>query len=512
MLHPEKQRTVLVGLLYLIALPGLSATETSIEKTIEKPIEIAAPSEFITEHSGSFNGRRLSYEARAGETYLYDEDGEASAAIFSFDYVVTNDDKDRPVTFIWNGGPGSASLWLHMGSFGPKRVAVPSDAQHAGLPPYPIVDASETILDVTDLVFVDPVGTGFSRALGEHEGKEFWGLNEDAQSIAAFIRRWLTEHGRWNSPKFLLGESYGTTRAAAVAELLETEYNIALNGIVFISQALDYAGSTPYVKDNLISHITYVPTMAATAYYHGRVDAGDATLEDWVQLAREFASDELLPALFKGNTLDAASRARIRDQLATLTGLRPDYIERADLRVQGFRFAKELLRDEGKIVGQLDARYLGNPADDLTASADFDAASNAISGAFMAGLMSYMHSDLSVDWERAYLSPADPKLDEEWNWNPLGRDKSWEPHWVNTAHNLSAALEANPGLRVFVGSGYYDLVTPFFDAEFTLNRHGIEPGRIDYRYYSGGHMMYVNDTARTDLMKDVRRFIRDQQR
>lgn len=471
---------------------------------------IPAPQEFVTEHSGTFNNKELRYRVRAGETYLRDKKGKPSATFFSFDYVAINDGKNRPVTFVWNGGPGSASLWLHMGTFGPKRVVVPSNAAHAGSPPYPLVDSTETILDVTDLVFIDPVGTGFSRALGEHDGKEFWGLNEDAESIAAFIRRWLSDNKRWNSAKFLLGESYGTTRAALIADILENDHDVALNGLVFISQALDYAGSTPYVADNLISHITYVPTMAATAYYHQRVDADGASLEEWVQSAREFAVDELLPALFKGNTLDSQTRDKVRDKLAKLTGLTPAYVERANLRVRGNRFAKELLRDEGKIVGSLDARYQGDPVDDLTAEADFDAASNGISGAYKAAMMSYIHSDLNVNWGRSYLSPADPRVGDEWNWNPNGRDAEWEPHWVNTSHNLVRALETNPSLRVLVASGYYDLVTPFFDAEYTLNRYGITSDRIDYRYYGGGHMMYVNEEAREDLQRDVRFFINTQ--
>jgi carboxypeptidase C (cathepsin A) len=492
----------------LFATPAYSAADNADAAVTAS--KTPAPTEFVTQHSATFNGRKLKYRARAGETYLYDESEKPSAALFSFDYVAIDDGKDRPVTFVWNGGPGSASLWLHMGTFGPKRVVVPSNAEHAGAPPYPLVESRETILDVTDLVFIDPVGTGFSRALGDHDGKEFWGLTEDAESIAAFIRRWLTVNQRWNSPKFLLGESYGTTRAALIADILENDHSVALNGIVFISQALDYAGSTPYVADNLISHITYVPTMAATAYYHQRVDAQGASLEEWVQAARDFAVDELLPALFKGNTLDANTRARVRDELARLTGLTPEYVEKANLRVPGTRFAKELLRDQGMIVGNLDARYVGDPVDDLTARADFDAASNAISGAYKAAMMSYLQSDLGVTWDRAYLSPADPRLSDEWNWNPEGRDKAWEPHWVNTSHNLVSAMEANPGLKVLVASGYYDLVTPFFDAEYTLNRHGISADRVDYRYYGGGHMMYVNEDARLDLLQDIRSFLKSQ--
>jgi carboxypeptidase C (cathepsin A) len=475
--------------------------------------DIPPPARFVTQHEGRFNGRKLRYTARAGETYLRDEKEQPRAAIFSFDYLVEGPgSENRPVTFIWNGGPGSPSLWLHMGSLGPKRVVVPSNAEHAGAPPYPVVPAPETLLDVSDLVFVDPVGTGYSRALGDHDGREFWGLKEDAESMAEFIRRWLTENGRWNSPRFLLGESFGTTRAAAVAELLEDQYQVTLNGLVLVSQALNYAGSTPYVHNNLISHITYLPTMAAAAYYHRRVDAAGMSLEDWVDAAREFATAELLPALWRGNTLDEDSRTRVRSGLARFTGLSEDYIERANLRVEGNRFARELLRDEGRALGRNDARYVMDPVDDLTAVEDSDASSNAISGAYKAGLLSYLRDDLGVDWQRSYLSPADPRLSEEWNWNPQGRDKNWEPHWVDTTPSLVKALEVNPTLNVLVAAGYYDLVTPFFDAEYTLNRYGIPRGRIDYRYYEGGHMMYLNDEARKKFLIDVREFMQRQLR
>ena len=501
-----------VASLILLTSVFAHGDDTALAPPAEAPAPIPEPTVFTTDKRGVFNGQSLRYTVRAGETYLRDGDGEPTAAIFSFDYLAADAGAARPVTFVWNGGPGSASLWLHMGSLGPKRVVVPSDAQLAGPPPYPVVDAPETILDVTDLVFVDPVGTGFSRALGDHDGAEFWGLTEDAESIAAFIRQWLTEHGRWNSPRFLLGESFGTTRAAAVAKLLEDEHMVSLNGIEFVSQALNYAGSTPYVRDNLISYVTYLPTMAATAHYHGRVDAAGMTLEQWVQAAREFATRDLLPGLWRGNTLSATERTRLRDGLARFTGLSPAYIERAGLRVDGNRFARELLRDEGKAVGRLDARYVMDPVDDLTAEVEGDASSNAISGAYKAAMLSYLRDDLGVTWNRPYLAPADPRLDEEWNWNPRGRDKSWEPHWVDTTPDLVAALEVNPGLRVMVASGYFDLVTPFFDAEYTLNRYGIPPGRIAYRYYLGGHMMYVNDGERLAFLADVRAFIADQLR
>ncbi|PHR55281.1 MAG: serine carboxypeptidase [Robiginitomaculum sp.] len=479
----------------------------------EKPaMEIAEPTNFVTQHKARFHGVLVEYTATAGETYLRDKEGKPKASIFTFAYTKTNlkAGEVRPVTYVWNGGPGSASVWLHMGTFGPKRVEVPSEAGHAGAPPFPILDAPETLLDVTDLVFVDPVGTGFSRALGEHEGKEFWGLNEDARSMAEFIRTWTTEQGRWNSPRFLLGESYGTTRAAAVANLLEGEFMMSLNGIIFISQALDYQGSSPYVRDNIISYITYMPTMSAAAWYHNKVEPRPASLEEFVEASRKFTTDELLPALFKGNTLDEQTRVHIRDRLAYFTGLSPQYIERANLRINGFRFAKELLREEGLALGLLDARYTSDEIDDLEADPAGDAAAQAVSSAFKAALMQYMHDDLKVNWDRVYLAPADDDLNGQWRFRTVPDGQSYEPVYVNTAGDMASALHNNPSLKVLVSSGYYDLVTPFYDAEYTLNRHDIHKDQIIYKYYGGGHMMYVNGPSREQLLVDTRAFIQQQ--
>jgi carboxypeptidase C (cathepsin A) len=492
-----------------LILPSFTSAAQEEEKETAK---IPQPRHFVSEHSGQFNGERIDYTATAGETYLRDLIDEPTATIFTFSYVKTNlsANESRPVTFVWNGGPGSASTWLHMGGYGPKRIVVPSDAGHSGTPPYPTVDAPETILDVTDLVFIDPVGTGFSRALGEHEGAEFWGLNEDADSMASFIRTWITENQRWNSPKFLLGESFGTTRAAVVANILEGDLSISLNGIVFVSQALDYQGSTPYVRDNIISHITYLPTMAATALYHDTIQPKPSNQQEFIQQAREFAVDEYLPALFKGSAIGQSEFNSVRDRLAYFTGLSVEYVERANLRVQGNRFRKELLRDEGLAVGGLDARYTANEVDDLAVTSARDAASDAISGAYRSALMSYMASDLEVKWDRRYLDPADPDISRKWRWRTEPDDSSWEPTYVNTAHELSSALRINPSLKVMIASGYYDMVTPFFDAEFTLNRHDIQADQLQFEYYQAGHMMYVNEPSRIKLLQDTRAFINQQ--
>ena len=252
-------------LLTLFTLTSNAVCATEVPETNKSNKPIPEATKFVTQHKGTFNGKKLNYKVVAGETYLLDKNEQPTASIFSFDYLVGDEKNNRPVTFIWNGGPGSSSNWLHMGGYGPKRVVVPSDAAHPGTAPYELQEAPETILDITDMVFVDPVGTGYSRALGETESKAFWGLNEDASSIADFIAQWLTKENRWNAPIFLLGESYGTTRAAAVSKVLMDKHLINVNGIIFVSQALDYQGSSPYVDDNIVSYITYIPTMAATA-------------------------------------------------------------------------------------------------------------------------------------------------------------------------------------------------------------------------------------------------------
>ena len=495
--------SILVSGLVMMSALGVAAEEPVAQKKVEA---IPDPKAFVTRHTGTFNGVTVEYQARAGETYLLDSDGGPKASFFSFAYTKIDfgDPAERPVMFIWNGGPGSASLWLHMGTFGPKRVAVPSDAGNVGAPPYPLVDNPLTLLDVSDLVFIDPVGTGYSRSLGEHEGKEFWGLNEDAESVADFIQLWLTENGRWNSPKFIAGESFGTVRAAAVADLLEGRRGISLNGIILISQALDYAGSTP-VDDNLVSYITYLPTMAAIAAYHGKAFPPDGDLAAFLDEARVFAANELAPALIKGSALSDEDRVRIRDRLAFFIGLAPAYIDRADLRVTAPRFRKELLREGGLSVGRSDGRYTRDDMDDTADRPDGEASSEGFKNAFIATLNQYLYEDLEVRMDRLYRPSA--KLWKEWNWRPVPEDRPWEPSYVNVARRLANALRANIELKVLVASGFYDMATPFYDAEFTFGRHAILRDRIEFTFYEAGHMMYVHEPSLERFTTDVRRFV-----
>lgn len=501
-----------VGFTLLSVWPGYRTWAQAESAGEEEPAttpSVPEPERFVTEHTGTFGGATLRYTATAGDTYLRDEQGEPRATIFSFAYTRSEakdtSTRNRPVAFVWNGGPGSSSVWLHMGTFGPKRVDVPSDARDAGVPPYDLVDNPSTPLDLTDLVFVDPVGTGFSRALGEHENEEFWGLEEDAQSIAEFIREWITENGRWNSPKYLIGESFGTTRAAAVAGLLEGgEPVIRLNGLVLVSQALDYEGSTPS-HDNTRSYLTYLPTYAATAWYHGKVDKS-VPLERFLEQARAFTYDEYAPALLRGSRLDPKTRTHLAERLSYFTGLDQKYIELSDLRILADRFRKELLRTAGKAVGRLDSRYVVDEIDDLAETPDGDAASYAVDGAYTATLNELMRRELGVETDRPYNVSGSDELGSKWRWMPT-TDTYHEPVFVNVARQLSQAMRRNPSLRVLVASGYFDFATPFFDAEITFDRYGLPRDRVRMTYYEAGHMMYLHRPSMDRFLKEVREFL-----
>lgn len=469
--------------------------------------EVAAPLSFETTHRGRFGGETVTYRAIAGETFLRDDDGEPTASFFSYSYIKENAGPDRPVTFVFNGGPGSASVWLHMGMMGPKRVVVASDADaDDGAAPFNLVDNTDSPLDLTDIVFIDPVGTGYSRAIGEGEGTDFWSQSGDTRSVAEFIRLWVAEHGRWNAPKYLVGESFGTMRAVQVAHELETNsrYNMALNGLALISNALDYEGSTS-VHDNFYAYITYLPTMAATSHYHGLVGEG-VELEDFIQQARDFARDEYAPALLKGSGLSADEEDAIAERLAAFTGLSADYIKRSDLRVLKSRYRKEILRDRGVTVGSLDSRYLVDDADDAAERPQFDAASTAIGMAYSAMFMDHITGSLEVEMERPYQFSSGA-AGSNWIYRPVPEGSFWEPSYVNVARKLSTVMRRNTDLDVWVANGIYDLVTPFFDAEMTIARHSIPADRVALTYYDAGHMMYVHEPSRVSLMADMRAFL-----
>ena len=461
-------KPTIAALLLTLAAPAFAEDAKPAKAEHSDDAPIPPPIRSVTHHVGTFGGVKVGYAAITGETYLKDADGKPTAAIFSTSYIKDGPtDPKRPITFLYNGGPGSGSVWLHMGAFGPKCVHIP-DAKDDGAPPYPISDNPDSLLDVTDLVFIDPVGTGFSKALGKTEAKSFWGVTADAKSIDKFIRLWLSEHNRWNAPKFIGGESYGTTRSAALTHELEGSYNnVGLNGVILISTILDF-GAESETEGNEMQYVVTLPSMAAVAWYHKHLPGTQPpALEPFVEQARQFARGPYLAALAKGNQLSPAEHATIRHELAGFIGLSEEYLDRADLRVTPGRFYKELLRDRGQSIGRLDSRYLGIDFDRAGEEADNDPSFYGIADSYTAAINAYLREDLGLKIEREYVTIGGVR---DWDWK-LGTSRDGQTY-LNVAPYLSRALRENSGLKVFVGQGYFDFATPFFGAEQSLTKPG----------------------------------------
>jgi carboxypeptidase C (cathepsin A) len=466
------------------------------------PKTVKPAQEFITHHSGKFNGKKISYTAIASETLLKNKKGDVTARLFSTAYIKDNvkEATKRPIAFFYNGGPGSASVWLHMGVLGPKRVDIPSDAKDDGAAPYPIKHNDKSLLDVTDMVFIDPIGTGYSIVDGVGKNKDFWGVHEDAKSLAWFIRSWLTKHNRWNSPKFIGGESYGTTRSAALVKQLEGGYgDVALNGIMLISTILDFTVRA-YDPGNEMAYMAYLPTMSATAHYHKKA-GNNLSLEEFVAQSRQFAQSDYISALLKGNNLSATEHKSIRKKLAYFTGLSENYIELANLRVTYHRFSKELLRDQGLSVGRLDSRFTGKDYDNAGEHPDNDPSFYGIDGAYTAAINDYLRKTLKVAIEREYNIIG---LSGKWNWDINNGNRN---PYLNVAPYIGKAMRENKHLKVFNAAGYYDFATPFMGAEYSLNRNGIDRKRVTEKYYQAGHMMYIHHPSLKQLLTDLRIFI-----
>ncbi|MBY6129284.1 peptidase S10 [Qipengyuania aquimaris] len=454
--------------------------------------------------TGTFGGQRINYRATVRETILEGDDGKQEAVIVTTSYVKNPRDTSRPVFFIYNGGPGSGSVWLQMGAWGPKRVGIPSDARDDGAPPYPLLDNPDSLLDVADLVFIDPPGTGFSYLTKGTDPEKYYGLRQDARAVAKVIRRWINDNGRWNSPKYLGGESYGTTRTAMVVDELEgsTFNDVGLNGLILVSTILDFAGREP-TPGNEMAYIVTLPNMAAAAYYHGKVQA--PSVEAIAEEARQFAIGPYATALLKGQDLPAAERAAVRAELARLTGLSETYLDQANLRVTSQRFYKELLRDRGLTIGRLDARYTGRDYDNAGETPDNDPSFYGIDAGYTAAVNQWLREGLGFETDREYQSIG-REPGRYWDWS-LGQ--GWGRNaYLNVAPLIGKAMRENSQLRLFNAQGWYDFATPFFGAEYSLNRFGIPQDRLTFKYYDAGHMMYVRDEDRVKLTSDLREFIR----
>lgn len=456
----------------------------------------------VTQHSTVIDGHSLAYTATAGTLNLKNDRDEDRASLFYVAIVLdgVGDPGTRPVTFCFNGGPGSSSVWLQLGALGPRRVDVP-DTLDAPPPPVRLVDNAHGMLDHTDLVFIDPVGTGFSRTVGETDDKAFWGVKEDVESVGEFITRWLARNGRWNSPRFLAGESYGTTRAAGLAQHLQ-ERGVSLNGIVLLSLALNFQ-SFVFEPGNDLPEILYLPSYAAAAWYHHRLKDRPTELAPFLDEVRAFALEVYAPALLKGARLDAATRQRVARRLARYTGLDAEAIVERDLRIHYLWFTKQILGKFGQTIGRLDCRYTGDDVNPGSPTTERDPSYDAIYGSYAAAVNDYLRRSLGwqSDDDYAVLSEL---ANESWRWQHGKR-----MGYINVTEDLRRALIANPHLKVLIANGIYDLATPFFAAEYTADHLEVSPAlrkNVTLTYYDAGHMMYLHPPSLEKLKADLSAF------
>jgi carboxypeptidase C (cathepsin A) len=474
------------------------------------PADVAAPKEesSVTEHTIKIGGQIISYKATASTTLLKDAKGEPTASIYSTAYT-RSDAKDmsaRPIAFIYNGGPGSASIWLHMGAFGPRRV-VTANAAQTPPPPYKLVDNIGCLLDKADLVFIDPVGTGFSHAVGKAEGKDFWGVDQDVKSLAEFISIYINRNNRWNSAKFLIGESYGTFRSAALGNYLQSQKGIYINGIVLISSVLDLATLEFSTGDDR-SYMFYLPSYAAVASYYKTLKEPPSDLNAFLMEVRKFASTEYAEALMKGSQLTDAEKAEVAKKLSHYTGLSEDFLVKADLRVSLSQFNAELQRSRGLTIGRYDARYSGPTFDLLTEHSEYDPSYTAVSGAFTAAFNTYCREELKYNPERTYETlSSEPGRNWDWKHN---QGRGFGGGAANVEEDLAEALLTNPHLQVEVENGLFDQATPFFATEYTMDHLGVPAelrSHIHLNYYESGHMIYLHEEDLAKLRNNVASFI-----
>ncbi|MDT8439044.1 MAG: hypothetical protein RQ729_08570 [Wenzhouxiangellaceae bacterium] len=468
--------------------------------------ETPEPIAHSTEHRITIAGQRIDYTATVG-WLIMEEDGEPIARFGYTAYTRSGDfaPGDRPITFAFNGGPGSSSLWLHMGILGPQRVVV-NDADYAAPPPAKRVANEFSIIDVTDLIMVDPVGTGFSKPLGDTEGKKFWGVDQDIESVAAFIKQYINQHGRWASPKFVLGESYGGIRGAGLAHHLQSRHSMNLNGLILVSPIIDTAAGRDGRELDL-PHALFLPSFAATAWYHDVLEDKPAELEPFLAEVERFALDEYLPALIAGYTIDESRKQRIAERLAGYTGTSTEYWMLADLRVSHQQFLQELMRSHRRIAGRIDSRFVGPATNSLAERMNYDPFFPAVGPAYTAAFFDYLHNELDFGRDEEYKTTAWPL---DWEWTHRDPDGQTQVA-VNLLPDLSRAMVMNPGLHLHIQQGYYDLATPFGATNYYIRRLDIPQEarqRIRLDLYEAGHMMYLHQPSMKKYRDDLAAFIR----
>jgi carboxypeptidase C (cathepsin A) len=523
-------------------------TKVVVTATPAPPMPPAVPvqPDSITEGSVTVGGQAIAYRAVAGtltvgatdpqdallglDGRLLPDTGEKpldptkpeeappTARMFYVAYLKTNAPPEtRPVTFLYNGGPGSSTMWLHMGSFGPRRV-VTTDTQHDPAAPYKMVANQYSLLDASDLVFIDAPGTGFSRIMGKDKEKAFWGTDQDAHAFERFIRRFLTKFDRWNSPKYLFGESYGTPRSAVLSAML---HNVDLNGIVLLSAILSFDNSVDGPRWNPGVEQPYalaLPTYAASAFYHHKLPQQPAELGPFLKTVEKFALGEYMSALLEGSELSEARKLALAEKLHQFTGLPVAYLLKANLRVSGGAFSKTLQDEAGFTTGRLDTRYQGPDYNRLSEEAEYDPQSNALSSAYTTAINHYLRTELKYGENQTYkptlYSEADP-MAFQWDLrhqSPGGPPAAAAESGTNVIPDLATTMKANPKLKVLLAGGYFDLATPFFEGMYEMHHLPIPDSlqaNIFYHYYEAGHMVYVNEGVLKRFHDDVASFIRD---
>ena len=510
--------------------PAASASADAViaaaVKSEDSKIVTFKPEQQASKGSVTVAGKRLDYDAYAGTFVVHlkgyddvpqnvnkdDKVGPAETSMFYAAYFKSGvPSAQRPITFLFNGGPGSSSVWLHMGAFGPKRV-VTLDNAHTPAAPYSLVNNEYSLLDASDLVFIDAPGTGFSRVAGKDREKAFFGVDPDAHAFAEFITDFLSKWGRWNSPKYIFGESYGTTRAAAVVHLLQTDSSVDLNGVILLSQCLNYDVLPDYPELNPAVDQPYelwLPSYAATAWYHHRLPAAPKDLPSLIADVEHFTSGEYAAALDAGSTLESADRAAVVKKLHEFTGLPPAYIEKANLRISQGEFQKALLDDADLTTGALDTRFSGPTLDPMSKEAGYDPQSAAISSAYVSAFNDYVRKELKFGEGKAYRESLNL---QDWNFShrPPGSRQELAQQ-VNVMPDLAAAMKLNPNLKILVNGGYFDLVTPFYEGVYEMRHLPIPAAlqkNIEFKFYESGHMVYAHEASLKALHDNVAEFIR----
>lgn len=499
------RKTFWLPLVLLLGSVLWAEDNPTMEKMAEKKDEGVAIEETqsVTRHSMTLNGQKIDYTATAGTLVLKDDNRKSLASVFYIAYTRDGvaDPSTRPVTFSFNGGPGAAAVWVNLGAFGPKKVLTDDE----GFPtrtPGELVDNPYSTLDITDLVFIDPVETGLSRKAQDADASLFHGLRADIQSVGEFIRLWTTRNSRWASPKFLAGESYGTTRAAGLANYLQGNYGMYLNGIVMISTILNWQNAE-FAIGNDMPYLIHLPSYAATAWYHKKLAPDlQADLRKTLAEAERFALGDYALALLQGDALPAAERRAVAEKVARYTGLSVEFVERCDLRIVLWRYLKELRREDGVTVGRLDGRFTGYDRDTAGETPEFDPSIVAVSRGYITLMNDYLRRELKYETDLVYRSLSGKV--QPWKWEGL------ENQYANVAEDLRQAMTRNPDLRVLFTAGYYDFATPYFDTTYTVNHLGLPAELRDHvsiEHYEAGHMMYIRTVDHEKFKQDIVRFM-----